>query len=1420
MTTVITILAPLILHISVFIHNIVSLILLVRNCNFLLNHFQMKNIRLLISSAICMMGFLSGAYAQVPIIHTIAGTSGGGGFAGDGGPATAGRMNTNYMVSLDASGNIYIADNGNNRVRMIDVSTGIISTVAGSASSGSGGDGGAATAAQLGASFGPNPGVVGVTVDGAGNYYIGDGSNNKVRRVDGSTGIITTVAGTGTSGSTGDGGQATAALLSGPRGVVVNNAGTLLYIADANNNRIRVVDLTTGIINNFAGAGGGGTFSGDGAAATLARLNSPRGVFLDPAGNLYITDMSNQRVRKVDIGTGIITTVAGSSSTAGFAGDGGAATAARLSGPTDMKMDALGNMFIADVGNNRIRYVDLTGTISTIVGTSGGGAFAGDWGPATAARLNGPASVAILAPNWYYISDRSNNRIRLVRPNSIPYFTNGTALSLTVCENSSANSIDALLSITDSDQVQTETWSVVTPPANGTLVVTATGAANGGVLIPSGLTFTPNVGFSGTDAFTIQISDGYNTATTTVSVTVNPLPVVAAITGLDNVCEASTITLSDATGGGVWSASNANASVVGGTVTGVTAGTVDISYTVTNACGPTSVTHAVTVNPLPVSGTITGTAFVCTGLTTTLSDVAPSGTWSASNTNASVVGGTVTGVTTGLVDISYTVVNGCGSSSAVQTVTVDAIPLVAPIAGSNTVCEAATTTLTDATGGGVWSASNANATVAGGVVTGVTAGTVDISYTVTNGCGTTPVSLAMTVNPLPVAGTLTGAPNLCIGDNTTLSGALPGGVWTTSNSNASVSAGVVTGVSAGSCVISYSVTNSCGTAVATFTINIISSPSAGVITGPTNVCPGAAIALTDGVGGGVWDVSNANATITGGGVLTGVTAGIDTVSYTVIVSCGSATATYVVTVDPLPDPGVIAGASSVCVGSGITLTDASTGGTWSSSSTSVATISSGGLVTGITGGLTIITYSVTNVCGTAFALKNVTVNPNVTPAVTFTAAPGFTTCPGTLVTYTGVPVNGGPSPVYSWRVNGFTLGAGAAFNHTPVNGDVIAVTMTSSAGCVIPTTASDSVTVVVNPTLVPSANITTGVVGDTVCVGTITTYTATAVNGGTTPSYVWYVNGSAMASGNPFTYIPAHGDVIYASLTSSYPCPSSASVPSNSITMTVDVTETPAVTITVSPGSPVCTGTAVTYSAHPLYGGVPPFFRWTKNGVNVATGPVYVMVPANGDNVFCLMASAASCRTVDTVLSNHIIMTTQNPVPVSVSITQSSSVIGIGQLDIFTATVVSAALTPTYQWYVNGVLVPGATNSTYIIAGTTPGTETVHCVAGSGDACFTTGTSNTLTVTTANVGVNNISGTDNGLKLSPNPNKGAFTINISSAVDEPVHVVVTNVLGAVVKEFDAVTNSDVAVSLQQAAGIYMLSASTGHSKYVAKVIVE
>lgn len=389
------------------------------------------------------------------VITTVAG-KGKAGFSGDGGPATNASLNGINGLAIDACGNLFITDN--NRIRKIDTN-GIITTVAG----GGNGTGNAATNASL------SPG--GVEVDASGNLFIADTGNNRICKVN-TNGIIATIAGGG-SHNPGDGGAATNATLNTPYDLAVDAAGSL-FIADSYNYRIRQVD-TNGIITTVAGKNNFG-FSGDGGPATNATFSIVPRVAVDAMGNIFVVDQINNRIRKVAT-NGIVTTVAGGG--VNNPGDGGAATNATLAWPDGIAFDALGNMFIGDNQNHRVRKVDTNGIITTVAGNGSAG-YSGDGGQATSAQLAYPVCVAFDSTGSLYVVDNINECIRKVVFTGLPTLTINNATT-NDAGNYSVVITDASGSVTSS----VASLTVVLPPRN----FSASPGANGMRLQGSG---TPN----------------------------------------------------------------------------------------------------------------------------------------------------------------------------------------------------------------------------------------------------------------------------------------------------------------------------------------------------------------------------------------------------------------------------------------------------------------------------------------------------------------------------------------------------------------------------------------------------------------------------------------------------------------------------------------------------------------------------------------------------------------------------------------------------------------------------------------------------------------------------------------------------------------------------------------------------------------
>lgn len=328
-------------------------------------------------------------------ITTVAG-DGESGFAGDGGPATKAKLTRPTAVAVDLRGNLYVADSGNHRVRKI-ATDGTITTFAGTGEPGFGGDGGPAARAQLNAPYG-------VSVDRHGQVFVADQRNHRVRKIT-LAGIITTIAGNGTKGFAGDGGQAVRAALDHPDATVSDNDGNL-YIAEGGNNRVRKVDAG-GTITTVAGGAQG--YSGDGGPAARAKLSVPGSLAIDPQGNLFIGDLANHAVRKVSP-SGTITTVAGTGDR-GFNGDDIPAIRAQLNEPGGVAVCPDGSLLIADGGNFRVRRVDADGKITTIAGTGRKG-HAGDGGPALQAELSILDILTVDDRGTVFVADYGNHRIR------------------------------------------------------------------------------------------------------------------------------------------------------------------------------------------------------------------------------------------------------------------------------------------------------------------------------------------------------------------------------------------------------------------------------------------------------------------------------------------------------------------------------------------------------------------------------------------------------------------------------------------------------------------------------------------------------------------------------------------------------------------------------------------------------------------------------------------------------------------------------------------------------------------------------------------------------------------------------------------------------------------------------------------------
>jgi len=582
-----------------------------------------------------------------------------GGYAGDGGLSYNAELNNPYGVVTDQHRNLYIADANNSRIRMVTTSTGIITTIAGSGTFGYAGDGFAATAAQLSTPYG-------IALDASGNVYIADYDNFVIRKV--SAGIITTVAGNNNLGGgyTGDNGPATAATLGGAMGVAVDASGNL-YIADYNNNCIRIVN-PAGTINTFAGNGTAG-YGGDGGAANSAQLNKPTGISIDASGNVYIADYGNNVIRMVNP-SGTISTFAGNG-TSGYSGNGGQATSAQLFNPWGITTGS-GNLYIADYGNNVIRKVNNSGVISTIAGNGTQG-YMGDCANPTAAELNYPAGVALDSYGNLYIADNGNNGIRKVLFSASRTHITAHVTNAVVCSGNATT-------FTGGGAV-TYTWTggVVNAAPYTIPVVTATTSVNYTV--------------TGTD--TNQCMSSAN-----ISIVENPLPTVTA--NSYTICAGQYVTLSgviitsDSTG-----ITNNSYSWTGGVVNNVPfMPSVTSSYIVTGTDGyGCSSAGTATVTVLAVSPTFTlpvisisnsGPISSCGGSSTLTASGAGTYSWSTGQSGSSVV-------VTPTVSTTYNVIGTLSGCSATGKIT-QIVNVVNITSSMDSLCLGSSATLTANTG--------------------------------------------------------------------------------------------------------------------------------------------------------------------------------------------------------------------------------------------------------------------------------------------------------------------------------------------------------------------------------------------------------------------------------------------------------------------------------------------------------------------------------------------------------------------------------------------------------------------------------------------------------------------------------------------------------------------------------------------------
>jgi Secretion system C-terminal sorting domain len=369
-----------------------------------------------------------------------------------------------------------------------------------------------------------------------------------------------------------------------------------------------------------------------------------------------------------------------------------------------------------------------------------------------------------------------------------------------------------------------------------------------------------------------------------------------------------------------------------------------------------------------------------------------------------------------------------------------------------------------------------------------------------------------------------------------------------------------------------------------------------------------------------------------------------------------------------------------------------------------------------------------------------------------------------------------------------------------------------------------SVSIAINPLVTPTVAIVTA--HDTICDGTFTTFNASATNAGTSPLYQWTVNGSPSAAGSTYSYTPSNGDVIVVTLTSSATCATPAVVSSTKI-MTVDPHQSPAVIVSANPGTIVCQSTSVTFTAGATAGGATPAYTWFKNNVNSGSGNTYTYIPVNGDVVYVMLTSSYHCATTPTANSSHLAMEVDAPTAPVVTISPNPGLsIASGQTLTLTATVANGGPTPSYQWLVNGIAIPGATTPTFVYSNYNDGDSATCHVLSSGGCPGLLGF-NSVAIHVHGVGVKPVTAAGSDIRLMPNPNKGIFTVKgtLGSATDEEVTMEITDMLGQVVYSSKVMTqngaiNEQITLNNKTANGMYLLTLRSGTEHQVFHLVIE
>jgi sugar lactone lactonase YvrE len=1240
--------------------------------------------------------------------------AGGNGFG-----SSANQLASPSGVFIDDNGVVYVADRYNHRVQKFTTASTIGVTVAGGAGSGS-------NANQLNT-------PTSVFVDRAGNLYVSESGNNRVTRwnVGATTGVV--VAGGNGSGTKDN-------QLNGPHTVFVDN-GQNVYVSDQFNNRIQ--KWTAGATTGVTVAGN----NGSGAAAN--QLNVPQGIYLDNDNNLYIADQGNNRIQKWNVGATSGITVAG--------GNGSGAAANQLSFPVGVYVDINNNIFITDYFNARVQKWAAGFSVgTTVAGGNGSGAAAN--------QLSGPIAITIGKDGAMYVVEDFNNRVQKFVHTISSNLTNTQAGTYTAIVTSANNCTATTAPFT---VFQSRIPTIIINASQSTLC-SAT---------PTNVSFSSIITNGGLSPMYQWKKNGVNVGTSIATYSDNALAngdiITCVLTSNDTCISAANVT------------SNSISITVNTTVTP----SISIAALQTVLCSGSTFSFAATPTN---GGTNPSYQWRVNGGNV--------GTNSSNFSSNSLVNGDVVSC---IVTSNAVCNTGVATSNLITLVVMPTVmPTITINPSQNNICTGSSVTFSaTVTNAGTtpiyqWKKNGAN----------VFTGTTYTSNTLVNGdtisclltsnaaCNLGVVmsnKVGMIINPnvIPQISIATPTLNVCDGFNviftatTTNGGAAPMYQWrkngldvgtsdTSYTDNALVNGDAINCslVSNANCLsFSNAVSN-----LVTVTVNPNLVPSVAIVASQTNICSGTLVTFTaNATNTGAapiyqWKKNSVNVGTNSATFTSSTLTNSDTISCTMIsnVLCGSplnvSSNKVIISVITTVTPTVSISTPllSICSGTTTTFTATATnGGTspsyqWFVNGSLAGTDSVKFSSNTLTNGSIVSCVVTSNALCPSVATANsntlsMTVATTVTPSITITSSVTPNLCSATTsITFFSNVVGGGTTPAFQWRRNGILVGTLSTFTRASwVTGDTITCTLVSNAICKTATSAiSNKITIVVNTPVVPTISINTPI--RTVCSGLPITFTATATNVGSSPQYFWRINGSTVlvTSANTFTTSTlANGNIVSCILTSNAVCATPTSVLSNNITMIVNTTVTPTISI-ATPQTSICVGSSVTFTATATNGGATPIYQWQKNGTNVGTNATTYTDNslANGDIIGCIFTSNALCATLNIINSNAVTMgvTTINPPIVATPIN-----IGCGQNATLNST---GGILDSVRWF--NAITGGSSFATAFTTTVTPTTTTTY-FAESFNATFA-GTPRVNTIATAGATIidhNAITNDDRGgLALSNN----------------------------------------------------------------------